>query len=804
MAYIAPLLRDALRAGLRRYAEGVLAEHHEVPEQAQVPGPDPRNQPAAERMQAGVRMAYWHCGIHEVRSQRCDGELAVHFSREAARFGTALASWFVRTGYVFVRADENVAVLSEWVPWVAHCWGRLMCFMPDAVTPPVEYLTELALPYLRTSADLEYVQAAEAQHREAMDAAAYYYGEGADKNARRVDAGAAPRAVPPYERPDISSWPKPERIGRDLTLLLTEGDRVAINQARKEVDVRAGKGDDVPYLMTAGHHAKGLNGVGWRHVPEALGELELPRGLHVAYPTMLSYYYDRMMGDDRSCLWDMYVVEGVQLPAISLLADLTGGRVQRISPALLHRLERLRLDDMADGSADEHARLQRLLQGMAVLLPKWGDVVAAAGVPLGQTPLPAEADDAANPYWYRLALDAKGVNFPSRAEHATSRSSTARAPPGAAGDAGAGYTRGGGIDTAPEDAAAAVSESPSWRAVSPSRSSPRGRARDDARWAPSRSPPAEASTTRTRSPGRELSRRATASRRATSPHRPRAGSHRSRSPPRRPSPAPPPRRTRTPLPGRRKPRLRRGPTPGRATPLPAPSQRSGAAAMGESSGGSQRSGASPTASTRRRKSPASAGASGRADGGAAAPRPGDARRGRSPARADGAARSTARATGSRRSGGNTREKRPRPSEGQEVKPPYPSHHKWYRVGSMAPEGDALRAHLSAAAVNRLAAAGGAPAGAVGLAISRVLRSGVDRLHASLRTSIDRTMGEAMDGVVKVVNGLRRAMHMEDNIGGILNEVRAADRVASADEWFVYDDSDESGGERPTGPRQRHR
>jgi len=35
-------------------------------------------------------------------------------------------------------------------------------------------------------------------------------------------------------------------------------------------------------------------------------------------------------------------------------------------------------------------------------------------------------------------------------------------------------------------------------------------------------------------------------------------------------------------------------------------------------------------------------------------------------------------------------------------------------------------------------------------------------------------------------------------------VRAADRVASADERFVYDDSDDSGGERPTGPRQRHR
>jgi len=77
---------------------------------------------------------------------------------------------------------------------------------------------------------------------------------------------------------------------------------VAVNQARKKVDVRVRKGDEVPYLMTAGHLAKGLNGAGWRHVPEALDDLELPRGLHVAYLTVLSYYYDCMMGDDRSCL----------------------------------------------------------------------------------------------------------------------------------------------------------------------------------------------------------------------------------------------------------------------------------------------------------------------------------------------------------------------------------------------------------------------------------------------------------------------------------------------------------------------
>jgi len=214
------------------------------------------------------------------------------------------------------------------------------------------------------------VQAAEAQHREAMNAAAYYYGEAADKNARRVDAGAAPRAVPPHERPEISSRSKPERVGRDLTVLLAEGYRVAVNQTRKEVDVRARKGDDVPYLMTAGHNAKGLNSAGWRRVPEALGAFKLPRWLHVANPTVLSYYYDCMMGDDRSCLWDTYVVERVQLTAIALLADLAGRRVHRISPAHPHRLERLRLDDMVGGSANEHAWLQRLLQGMAVPLPK--------------------------------------------------------------------------------------------------------------------------------------------------------------------------------------------------------------------------------------------------------------------------------------------------------------------------------------------------------------------------------------------------------------------------------------------------
>jgi len=108
-----------------------------------------------------------------VHSQRCDGELAVRFSREVARFGSALPSWFFRTAFMFVRTDGDVGDLRAGVPWVAHCWGRLKSLMPDAVTPPAEYLTELSLPYLRTAADLEYVQAAEAQHREALDAAAY-------------------------------------------------------------------------------------------------------------------------------------------------------------------------------------------------------------------------------------------------------------------------------------------------------------------------------------------------------------------------------------------------------------------------------------------------------------------------------------------------------------------------------------------------------------------------------------------------------------------------------------------------------
>jgi len=146
MAYIEPPLQDALMSGLRRYAESVLADHDGMPEQAQVPGPDPRNQPAVDRMRASVRMAYWHGGIYEVHSQRCDGELAVRFSRKVARYGSALPSWFFRTAFSFVRPDGDAGDLRAWVPWVAHCWGPLMSLMPDAVTPPAEYLTELSLP----------------------------------------------------------------------------------------------------------------------------------------------------------------------------------------------------------------------------------------------------------------------------------------------------------------------------------------------------------------------------------------------------------------------------------------------------------------------------------------------------------------------------------------------------------------------------------------------------------------------------------------------------------------------------------
>ena len=57
----------------------------------------------------------------------------------------------------------------------------------------------------------------------------------------------------------------------------------------------------------------------------------------------------------------------------------------------------------------------------------------------------------------------------------------------------------------------------------------------------------------------------------------------------------------------------------------------------------------------------------------------------------------------------------------------------------------LRAPLWAAAVNRLVAAGGAPAWDVGLAIIRFLRNGEPRMHETLRTSSDHRNGEGHSG-----------------------------------------------------------
>lgn len=132
------------------------------------------------------------------------------------------------------------------------------------------------------------------------------------------------------------------------------------------------------------------------------------------------------------------------------------------------------------------------------------------------------------------------------------------------------------------------------------------------------------------------------------------------------------------------------------------------------------------------------------------------------------------------------------------------------MGSIPPEGDALWAHLLAAAVNRLAAAGEAPAGAVGLAISRVVRKGVVELDEILRTASHHTMGEDMNGVVRVFKDVRRAMSMGGGIGKILSVVREADGVALADERFVYDGSEPDGpGSSPahasnTATRRRRR
>ena len=100
-----------------------------------------------------------------------------------ARFGTELRSRLVRTADTFLRVDKNEMALRQWVPWVAHFRGRLMCLMPDAVPPPLEYLTELSLSYLRTAADLGDVQTADAQHQDAMNAAVYSNGKAADTNA---------------------------------------------------------------------------------------------------------------------------------------------------------------------------------------------------------------------------------------------------------------------------------------------------------------------------------------------------------------------------------------------------------------------------------------------------------------------------------------------------------------------------------------------------------------------------------------------------------------------------------------------
>jgi len=56
-------------------------------------------------------MAYRHGGIYEVHSQPCDGELAVRFSREVARYGSELPSWFFRTAFTFVKTNGDVGDL---------------------------------------------------------------------------------------------------------------------------------------------------------------------------------------------------------------------------------------------------------------------------------------------------------------------------------------------------------------------------------------------------------------------------------------------------------------------------------------------------------------------------------------------------------------------------------------------------------------------------------------------------------------------------------------------------------------------
>jgi len=57
--------------------------------------------------------------------------------------------------------------------------------------------------------------------------------------------------------------------------------------------------------------------------------------------------------------------------------------VHRIWRVLLHRLERLMLDDLEAAAAGENAHFQQLLQGPEILVPCWRAVVAEAGLPAG-------------------------------------------------------------------------------------------------------------------------------------------------------------------------------------------------------------------------------------------------------------------------------------------------------------------------------------------------------------------------------------------------------------------------------------
>lgn len=61
----------------------------------------------------------------------------------------------MRSRYTFLREEMDVAGKHNCAPRGAPCWGRLMCLMPDAVTTPVEYLSELSLPYFGSPVDLK-------------------------------------------------------------------------------------------------------------------------------------------------------------------------------------------------------------------------------------------------------------------------------------------------------------------------------------------------------------------------------------------------------------------------------------------------------------------------------------------------------------------------------------------------------------------------------------------------------------------------------------------------------------------------